>query len=121
MKASNKKKRSNIKSDAPSSIELDAILDFFQGMEMLIDKAAIDKELVWSYFSLWLLCYYELSKDYIEFWRNKDPNNWEDVILLHKRLVKIENKENPHKYQPPSTEDLLAFIEDEINLKYIKG
>lgn len=120
LKASNKKTKSNIKPDVPSSIELDAILDFFEGMEMLVDKAAIDKELAWSYFYWWLSCYYALSKDYIEFWQNKDPNIWEGVIWLHKRLVKIENKENPQGYQIPSTEDLLVFIKHEMNLKYIK-
>ncbi len=122
LRAGKKKTRSNVKSNTlPSSIELDAILDFFQGMEMLIDKAAIDKELVWSYFSWWFFCYFALSKDYIEFWRNEDPNTWEDVLLLHKQLVKIENKENPQGYQIPSNKELLTFIENEINLKQIKG
>jgi hypothetical protein len=121
LRVGNKKTRSNVKSEAFSSVELDAILDFFQGMAMLINKVAIDKELVWSHFSWWLFCYYALSKDYIEFWRNEDPNSWDDVELLHKQLIKIENKKNPHGYHTPSTEELLVFIEDEMNLKYIKG
>jgi hypothetical protein len=100
-------------------LELDDILDFFQAIASLTERGALDKVIVWEYYSYWLNNYYEISKEYIQLCQRESPYTWEGVEWLHKEFVKIENKDRHAKkiYTPPSQEELKQFLIAESKLR----
>ena len=100
-----------------NSLELDVILNYFQGMAILVRKNAIDKDLTWNYLFWWFDCYYILSQDYIKYWRQSDPNYWNDIDWLHQQLAKIERKKNPQVNNEVLLNHLNTFIADETKLE----
>jgi hypothetical protein len=97
--------------------EIEDVLDFFEGVALLVRQKAIEPILVWHSFFYWIHRYYSLGKDYIDSVR-KDPkerSTWEDLVWLHPRLLKIEKKRNGCKYEDLklSKQELEDFLEDE--------
>ncbi len=100
--------------------DLDEILDFFQTIASLIRRGALDKDIVWEYYSYWLNNYYAASEEYIKLCQKEFPQTYEGVELLHKLFVKLENKEykfTKRKYTDPSPAEIKRFLIDESNLR----
>jgi hypothetical protein len=53
--------------------EVDAILDFFESIGMLLEKGVLDKEMVWSSFAYCIDSYFYICKDYIIIQQNDNP------------------------------------------------
>jgi len=111
------KRKKNVNSEKLGTVELDAILDFFEGLGIMVYEKSLDKELTYNYFSWWLECYYTLAEDYINHWRELDSNYWYDVELLHQTFMKIKKRGETSDTIKLSLDDLKAFIEDEMSLK----
>lgn len=102
-----------------TSPDLDDILDFFQTIASLTERGALDKNIVWEYYSYWLNNYYAVSKEYIELCQKEFPQTWEGVEWLHKVFIQLENKEYKYtkrKYSDPSPTEIKQFLIDESNL-----
>ena len=107
-----------------SSSDLDDILDLFQAVSSLTERGALDKDILWEYYSYWLLNYYEVSKEYIAFIQKEYPQTWESVEWLYKVFVKLENKEykvTKRKYTVRSQTELIEFLVDESKLRTNKN
>jgi hypothetical protein len=95
--------------------DTDDILDFFEGVALLVRRKAIDKEFVWHSFYYWLHRYYLLCQNYIENTRKKDKARWEDLCWLHPQLDKIERIRGSDRNDVVvSDKDLDDFIEEEL-------
>jgi hypothetical protein len=99
-----------------NSVDLEAVLDFFEGLAILVRKKSIDKELACNYFYYWLDCYRELANEYVLQWRKKTPGTWYNIDWLYQELTKVEYKGSKVKYLGPDKELLEIFINDERNL-----
>ncbi len=103
--------------------DLDEILDFFQIVGSLTRRGALDKNIVWEYYSYWVNNYYVASEQYIKLCQQEFPQTYEDIVWLHKLFIKLENKEykfTKRKYSDPSPAALKQFLIDESNLRINK-
>jgi len=66
------------------SDDLEDILDFFQApiAQKTIDQHLEDKE-VYSYFYHWIRLYWQAAKDYVQRYREDEPETWQDLETLY--------------------------------------
>jgi hypothetical protein len=73
-----------------ASHDVDAVLDFFDEVAMLIDRGVLDPELVW-YELYWPMAnYWSASQDYVRKTRADEPTAWEQLSGIVPRLTAIE-------------------------------
>lgn len=90
---------------------LDEVLDFFEMIGNLVQRRAINDEMVWhnfsnSIFSYW---YFAEKSGYIKEIREQDKSIWEDISYLRKAISKFGDF-------PPENK-LIEFLESEMRLK----
>lgn len=99
---------------------VDDVLDFFEGIGLLVRERALIEKFVWHYFSYWLRRYFILCKTYIETIQQRpdERSRWKDLAWLHSRLLLIEKKENQYSDADLvlSENDLDSFLKDESTL-----
>jgi hypothetical protein len=103
--------------DHKSTDEIDEVLDFFETLGILVRRNAVDVEIVWSYFSYWVLRYADLTKVHIEEMRKAelDETYWQDFELLVDRLTEIEIKRRHLKSLPHFLQEQIdKFLAEEI-------
>jgi len=64
--------------------DLEDILDFFQApiAQKTIDQHLEDRE-VYSYFYHWIRLYWQAAKDYVDRYREDEPEAWQDLETLY--------------------------------------
>ncbi len=64
--------------------DLEDVLDFFEApiAQKTIDHYLDDRE-VYSYFYHWIRLYWQAAKDYVERYREEEPEAWEDLETLY--------------------------------------
>ncbi|MDE3023328.1 MAG: hypothetical protein KGI54_16015 [Pseudomonadota bacterium] len=98
---------------------VDQVLDFFEGIAVLVHKSVLDKWLAWHYYSNWIFGYYSAAEQYINQVRKDSPTSWQDLCDLYIEMIEIELEEHPSlkskniKYNKKEIED---FLETESNL-----
>lgn len=100
------------KNNEPNS-SVDAILNFFEEIDFLIEKRAISDEVVWQFFSYWIFGYFWATTLYRAD-AGKDEVNvdvFTGIEDTYKRLVKID-KQNFRKEGKPFKEMDKEDIED---------
>jgi hypothetical protein len=90
--------------------EVDDVLDFFETIGMLVQKKALDKEMVWSSFAYWLLRYTAAARKYISESRSADPAVWRNLVYLRNIVDAIETREGGTQ---PTPDDIARFLSDE--------
>lgn len=65
--------------------DLEDILDFFQApiAQKTIDQHLEDRE-VYSYFYHWIRLYWQAAKDYVDHYREDEPEAWQDLETLYR-------------------------------------
>jgi len=72
--------------------EIEDILDFCETLGMMVRRRAIDKKIVWHTFFYWLHGYHVYDKDFIEDQRKNFPSRYEDLIYLHTKTCRLEER-----------------------------
>ncbi|OXI85718.1 hypothetical protein CFB50_13810 [Burkholderia sp. AU33423] len=93
--------------------DIDAILDFFEGVALYERSGAIETEFVWHGFYMWFSYYYHLTKSYRTEVRQDDSETWADLESLYQRLSAFEGTAQP---QYPTPAEMAEFLNDETAL-----
>ena len=101
----------------PNTADIEAVLDFFETVGVLLRRHAIDGEITWSSFSYWVLRYAALASDAIEARRKAEADDtyYEEFDFLVKSMTVFEIKKRRLKKPPFFPKAVLAsFLEDEM-------
>lgn len=72
------------------------VINFFECLGLLHRKAVLDDELVWHFFSGWLLPYYcAAHQSIITPRQGRDPNAYTEVDKLYRDMKRIEETKHP--------------------------
>jgi hypothetical protein len=71
---------------------VDEVLDFFEGLALLVRRKAVDEELAWHYFFYWLHGYWLYAHDYVRQKQGNDPALFAELPSFHERLLAIETR-----------------------------
>jgi len=88
------------------------ILDFFESLGLLVRKARIKPDIVWSLFGDWIENYYSMFKEEISKMREKDSSLYENLIWLGKKMEATNRKRGISI----TDKDRLEFFELEANI-----
>ena len=89
--------------------ELGDILDFFSNLAYMVNRGALDMELVYAPFEYWITGYWCAAQGYISKQRQFDPESWLTLENLIKRMELMKKSTEAHL----SDESLRAFLEEE--------
>ena len=76
--------------DARPTPDVDAVLDFFDGVALLLQRGALDEEMVWHQFYWPMANYWLAGQEYVRRARKDDPVLWQDLEGALPRLMAIE-------------------------------
>jgi hypothetical protein len=110
----NRRKAANAIRKQKFGPEIEDVLDFFEGVGLLLKKGAVDPEMVWSDFSETAFGYWYSSDEYIKQERNKDKYYWENFEHLINVLLKISKRKYRSSNGAPSEAELDRFLLAEI-------
>jgi hypothetical protein len=101
-------------SDEPST-DIDAVLDFFDWLALLLERGALDEEMVWHEFYWPMANYWFASQDYVQQIQRDDPTAWQDLGTVMTRLVAVEarRKRRTAAEAVPSEGQMRDFLSDE--------
>jgi hypothetical protein len=96
--------------------DVDAVLDFFDEIALLVHRGVLDEELVWYEFYWPMANYWLASKDYVEETRADDPAAWEELGAIMPRLQAIEarRRKRPSGVTEPTRSQMRDFLEGEV-------
>jgi hypothetical protein len=116
-----KSSKSFLDGSAEENSSTDAILNFFEEIDYLLDKQSISTVAIWHYFSYWITGYYWATIDY----RKEAGKSETDVFVfvgierLYKKLLAIDKK-NFNKarktFKEHDLNDTNEFLKEEANL-----
>jgi hypothetical protein len=92
---------------------IDPVIAHFEDLGILLRKGLVLDELIWDMEGYYILRYWQLSKKYIDWLRNKEKDEtfYMDFDLLYNRILKIEKKRRK-KFQI-TPEGIKEFLEEE--------
>ncbi|SFT45607.1 DUF4760 domain-containing protein [Paraburkholderia aspalathi] len=93
--------------------DIDAVLDFIEGVALFERRGVIETEFVWHDFYEWFSPYYHLTKTYRAEVRNRDSTIWVDLEGLYQRVSPFQGADQPRH---PTPAELTEFLNDEIML-----
>lgn len=88
------------------------ILDFFEALGLLVRKARIQTEIVWSLFGDWIENYYSMFREDLSEMRKKDPSLYENLLWLVREVEETNRKKGIRT----TDQDRREFFELEANL-----
>jgi len=93
--------------------DIDAILDFFEGVALYERSGVIETEFVWHGFYMWFSYYYHLTNRYRTEVRQDDSKTWADIESMYQRLSAFEGVDQP---KHPTSAEIAKFLNDETAL-----
>lgn len=96
---------------ASNQVEIEDVFDFFETVGILVRKGALNDELVWNSFYYWLHGYFRYGEKFLKEERSKYPARYDEVIWLHKKLLKVEKSKRP---SPDS--EWAGFLKEEASI-----
>ncbi len=97
--------------------EVDALLDFFDSLGLMVRKRALDKTMVGHAFYHWLHYYYRITEKHIHEKQKGSPGAWKNYVALHQALAKQMQKGKTAKEVAVSEEQLAEFLDEESVLE----
>ena len=82
-----KRAATGLTTDKPD--ESDDVLDFFETVGLLVQKGALNPQMVWNSFAYWLLHYTAAASEHISKAQTADPALWRYLILLRDTVKNI--------------------------------
>jgi len=100
---------------AKPTADVNAVLDFFDEVALLLQRGALDEEMVWHEFYWPIANYWFASQEYIQQVQHDDPTVWTDLNATVQRLVGIEarRKRQSTGMAVPSLKEMRDFLTDE--------
>lgn len=97
------------------TVDVNTVLDFFDELVLLMDRGALDEELTALQFYWPLANYWAASAEYVRQVQRDEPDAWEKVAGLLKRLASVEahRRERPLTEVLPSPDQVHQFLLDE--------
>jgi hypothetical protein len=89
----------------------DDVLDFFETVGLIVERHALDIELVWSSFDYWLRRYGILTARYVAESRDTDRSIWRNFVTLRDKVAEFDGR-------PPGDADTLDRAEIDDFLEY---
>jgi hypothetical protein len=96
-------------------VEMEAILNFYEHMVVMIDRGYVDKGDVWRDFSSDMFPFYADAHAYIDSAEKDSPSVWAGFTDLMEDMRKEEKSENNGAEDHPSAEDILTFYQGEAD------
>ncbi len=95
--------------------DVDEVLDFFQELALLLDRGALDAEMVCYQFYYPMAHYWFASQDYVHQVQRDDPTAWSNLGQVITRLTAIEAHRKRRDTQDvvPSAAQIREFLMDE--------
>jgi hypothetical protein len=95
--------------------DVDEVLDFFDELALLVDRGALDAEMVCHQFYYPMANYWFASQDHVHEVQRDDPEAWRDLDKVMARLVAIEARRKRRTAQEvvPSAAQIRNFLMDE--------
>ena len=100
---------------AGRSDDVDDVLDFFETVGLLVQRGALDAEMVWSSFEYWIRFYTHIADSYIRKTRQEDGATWLNLIELRDTVLRIDARESGGEVRQLSPEEIEEFLEYEAN------
>ncbi len=96
----------------------DYVLGYFEDLGLILKEGLAPEYFVWTMNSYYVLCYWELSKKYINWVREdkEDQTYYSDFEYLYKKMLKREKKERKKKKIEFTPNKLREFLEDELQV-----
>src|SRR5579862_3553521 len=76
--------------DGQPGRDVEVVLDFFDQIALLVNRQALDEEMVWYQFYWPMANYWAASQHYVHLVERDDPLRWEQLAKVMPRLVAIE-------------------------------
>ncbi len=89
------------------------VLNFFEEIGILLQKGAVDPDLVYNQFAYSAISYWMASREYTEELRSADPTWFSAYAYLISRMNKRSSKHDPYL---PSEKELREFLVNESKL-----
>ncbi len=103
--------------DGRPSREIEMVLDFFDEVALLLQRDAVDEELVWYEFYRPMVNYWYASQKYVSKQRSDGATAWEQLTIVMPRLVKIESLRRNRSTDDvvPTMPQIRDFLNTEID------
>ena len=98
-----------LKGDFESN-ETVTLIDFFEGVGLLLRRGALDKEMVWSDFSGPVLCYWASCEEYIKSVQKEDALLWGNFEYLSREVISYTKKRYRVKSYKVSNGQIKEFL-----------
>jgi Domain of unknown function (DUF4760) len=90
--------------------QIEAVLNEYESIAILVEKGGLDEDLVYNYFSDWILTVFPAAEDILDSNQKQNPTYYENFRKLHQRMMVIEERKNgnPRPTRSQVTEFLRA-------------
>jgi hypothetical protein len=109
--------KKRLKGNPDDPFEMYRELDFFETVDLLVDRGYLNDDDVWNQFRWWVfnLNADEAVQEGLAFERKRDPNEYEGFESLVQRLLLIDKKHNG-KDAHPTQQDVMKFYYEESQI-----
>jgi hypothetical protein len=102
-------------------VAVEDVLDFFDDVAFLVNKGALDEEMMWHTFYHWVRVYYQASEQYIINRQKREPAVWSAFSQIYPRLNALEQAKSGITYKEKLndtelTKDLSDIVNDPPSL-----
>ncbi len=100
-----------------SAREIDVVLDFFDEVALLLQRGAVDEELVWYEFYHPMASYWYASQKYMSKESSDGKMPWEHLAVVIPRMLDLESQRHhrPVEEAMPTMTQLRDFLNTEID------
>ena len=101
--------------DGQPGRDVEVVLDFFDQLALLVNRKALDEEMVWYQFYWPMANYWGASQNYVHDMARDDPLRWEQLGRVMPRLMAIEARRRKRTAQEaaPTSAQIKDFLTTE--------
>ena len=101
--------------DGQPNRDVEVVLDFFDQMALLVNRGALDEEMVWYQFYWPMASYWFASQGYVHKLGHDDPTRWEQLNSEMPRLVASEARRHTRSAEQavPTSAQIKDFLTTE--------
>jgi hypothetical protein len=97
--------------------EMVKILNFYEHLDLLVDRGFIDREDVWSEFSADMFPFYADAHSYVDQKQKDSPSTWGGFTDLMEDMRRLEKEWNDGAEDHSDAADILGYYQDEADLE----